>query len=190
MGQYSPPPRDDAAVATESWVEAIRRNAVAYDDVPTCRRSSGSVGAVSGRFGALVIGAVVAAFGGLAWAGVVVVTRFDFGILAWLVGAAVGQTIFSLSGGSIGIAARIYAGVVAAVGIVIGKYVIFVHAVKVNLGLMLEANGVHVGYLDTRAMSIFVHHFGEIVRPIYALWVGLAFLAAVRFAGGRPLRRG
>jgi hypothetical protein len=41
-------------------------------------------------------------------------------------------------------------------------------------------------------MSVFVHNFGSIVRPVYALWVGLAFFAAVRTAGGRAIytRRG
>ena len=36
-------------------------------------------------------------------------------------------------------------------------------------------------------MSIFVHNLGSIVQPIYALWVALAFFAAVRTAGGRSL---
>jgi hypothetical protein len=37
-------------------------------------------------------------------------------------------------------------------------------------------------------MSVFVHNFGSIVRPpVYALWVGLAFFAAVRTADGRAV---
>jgi len=34
------------------------------------------------------------------------------------------------------------------------------------------------------ATSVFAHNFGSIVRPVYALWVALAFFAAVRTAGG------
>jgi hypothetical protein len=31
-------------------------------------------------------------------------------------------------------------------------------------------------------MSIFVHNLSTVVKPIYILWVGLAFFAAVRAA--------
>ena len=32
-------------------------------------------------------------------------------------------------------------------------------------------------------MSVFVHRFGDVMRPIYFLWVGLAFITAARAAG-------
>jgi hypothetical protein len=175
-------------------VESLRQSVgtVAYDDVPTHRTNptlSAFSGAFSGRLVALVAGAVVAVLGGLAWAGVVVLVHWDIGILAWLVGAAVGRTMFGLAGGPVGVGERVAAGLFAAAGIVVGKYVIFVHAVKVTLGAALAEQGVHVGYLDSHAMSVFLHDFGKIVQPMYALWVGLAFLAAARVAGGAPLRR-
>jgi hypothetical protein len=69
----------------------------------------------------------------------------------------------------------------------VGKYVIFVHEVRSAFGALLAAQGFTVGYLDTRQMSIFLHNVGSLVKPIYALWVALAFLAAVRVAGGRGL---
>src|SRR5438067_1103637 len=40
---------------------------------------------------------------------------------------------------------------------------------------------------DTQAVVAFVHNFSSIVRPVYALWVALAFFAAARTAGGRAI---
>lgn len=34
-------------------------------------------------------------------------------------------------------------------------------------------------------MHLFVHHFGELVRPIYALWIGLALIGGYRVSGGQ-----
>jgi hypothetical protein len=67
----------------------------------------------------------------------------------------------------------------AAGAILVGKYVIFVHDVKKTLGSALARQGLSVGYLDSRQMGIFIHHFSRIVRPIYGLWVLIALLAAV-----------
>lgn len=114
-------------------------------------------------------------------------THFDVGFLAWFVGAATGLAIVRVAGRPVGYAARASAGLLAAGGIMAGKYVIFVYAVKKTFGAELAAHGVSVGYLDTSQMSIFVHNLGSIVQPIYALWVALAFFAAVRTAGGRSL---
>ena len=133
---------------------------------------------------ALFAGAGAALIGGLVWAGVVIATRFDIGFLAWFVGAATGLAIARVAGREIGVAGQVLAGTFAAGGILVGKYVIFVHAVKKAFGALLAAQGQSIGYLDTRQMSIFVHNFGSIVRPVYALWGALAFFAAVRTAGG------
>ena len=136
---------------------------------------------------ALLAGAGAALAGGLAWAGVVIVTHFDIGFLAWFVGAATGLAIVRVAGGPVGYPARVSAGLLAAGGIMAGKYVIFVYAVKKTFGAELAAHGLSVGYLDTRQMSIFLHNIGSIVQPVYFLWVALAFFAAVRTAGGRSL---
>jgi hypothetical protein len=136
---------------------------------------------------ALFAGAGAALIGGLVWAGVVVTTHYDIGFLAWFVGAATGLAIVRVAGSPVSPPLRALAGVFAAGGIVVGKYVIFVHAVKTFLKASRAAQGQSVGYLDTHAMSVFVHNFGSIVRPVYALWVAFAFFAAVRTAGGRAV---
>jgi len=136
---------------------------------------------------ALLAGAGAALIGGVVWAGVVITTHYDIGFLAWFVGAATGLAIARVAGGPVSPPVRALAGVFAAGGIVVGKYVIFVHTVKAILDAELAGQGRAVGYLNTHAMSVFVHNFGSIVRPVYALWVALAFFAAVRTAGGRAV---
>jgi hypothetical protein len=136
---------------------------------------------------ALLAEAGAALIDGLIWAGVVITTHYDIGFLAWFVGAATGLAIVRVAGAPVSPPVRALAGLFAAGVIVVGKYVIFVHAVKDALDAELAGQGRAVVYLNTHAMSVFVHNFGSIVRPVYALWVGLAFFAAVRTAGGRAV---
>jgi hypothetical protein len=140
----------------------------------------------SARPFALAAAAAVALLGGTVWAGAVIATHWDIGILAWFVGAATGSVLVRVAGGAVGVGERLAAGLLAAGAIVVGKYAIFVHSVRAHWGALLAQEGVRVHYLDGRQLSIFVHHFGEIVRPVYALWVGLAFVGALRVAAGRP----
>ena len=137
---------------------------------------------------ALLAGAATALAGGLVWAGAVIATRYDIGIVAWLIGALTATVIVRIAGGTVGVGTRVLAGVFAAAEIMVGKYVIFVHAVRKVLGPALAKSGVTISYFDSNQISIFVHHVSSIVKPIYFLWVALAFYAAVRVAGGRPLR--
>jgi len=180
---------DNPPASGEAWLAALRSSA-ASAELPKSR-STGAVSkagiagsrAAGSRPIAFVAAALVAVLGGLLWAGVVIATRYDIGILAWLVGVAAGRMIALVMRGRVGTVDRVVAGLLAAGGIIVGKYVIFVHDVKVSLGRLAVGAGDRVGYLDSRSTSVFVHHFTEIVRPIYILWVGLAFLTAARAAG-------
>jgi hypothetical protein len=146
-------------------------------------RSQGSLGL------ALAVGAAVAFVGGLVWAGVVVSTGYDVGFLAWFVGMATGGTVFRLYGAPVRGVPRAMTGLMAAGAIVVGKYVIFVHEVRKTLGSILAQRGLSAGYLDSRQIHIFFHHFGTIVRPIYYLWILIALAAAVVAADGRKTLR-
>jgi len=142
--------------------------------------------AIGGLPLALVAGAVVALLGGLGWAAVGISTHYDVGIIAWLIGAATGYAIVAVAGGPVDAASQAAAGVFAAAGIMVGKYVIFVHQLRQVLGSFtsLTKTSLSIGYLDGRARHLFFSDFSSIVRPIYILWVGLAFFAAYRTAGG------
>jgi hypothetical protein len=149
------------------------------------RTSQGSLGP------ALLAGAAVALVGGLLWAGVVIATRWDIGIVAWVVGAATGATVMRVFGGPVPGEGRVAAGLMAAAAILVGKYVIFVHDLKKAVNGLFGASGLpapSVHYLDTRQMGIFIHHFGSVVKPVYALWLLCAFVAAVRVGHGKKSR--
>jgi hypothetical protein len=136
------------------------------------------------NFPGLLAGAAAALVGGLVWAGVVIATHLDIGVLAWLIGAATGTAIVRISGGPVETGSRILAGVFAAGGIMLGKYVIFVHALRLAFHNVFGSLAPAPGYFDTHQVTLFVQHFGSVVKPIYALWVALAFVAAFRTASG------
>lgn len=132
---------------------------------------------------AFLASAVVALLGGLVWAGIAIATNYDIGILALLIGAATGLAAHVVAGGPVGPFERGVAGLFAAAGLVVGKYVIFVHAVRSAYGTIAASQGVAIGYFSGHQISFFVHNFTDIVRPIYWLWIGLAAFAAVRTSG-------
>src|SRR5438067_4287439 len=76
------------------------------------------------RVVALLAGAGAALLGGLVWAGVVIATHFDIGILAWLVGAATATVVVRVADSPVGMAERLFSGLLAAGGIMVGKCVI------------------------------------------------------------------
>jgi hypothetical protein len=53
------------------------------------------------NFPGLLAGVAAALVGGLVWAGVVIATHLDIGILAWLIGVATGMVIVRISGGPV-----------------------------------------------------------------------------------------
>jgi hypothetical protein len=129
--------------------------------------------------------------GGLVWAVVAITTNYDFGIVAWLVGVATGWIFFWVAVGRAGTAGRVLVGLFGAAGIFVGRYMVFVHAVKVAITKEFPGEGVSTGYLDPRLMSFFVHHLTKIVPGQYVIWVSLAFFTAYRIAGGQSIiRRG
>jgi hypothetical protein len=111
------------------------------------------------------------------------VTNYDIGFLAWFIGVATSLAMIRVAGGSAIRQLGVVAGLLAACGIVVGKYVVFVHDIRAAEAGLLTKHGIPIGYLDTFQMSVFIHHFGTIVRPIYYLWLLLSLVAAVRTAG-------
>jgi hypothetical protein len=132
-----------------------------------------------------LVAAVVAVVGGLLWAVVSIASGYNIGVLAWLVGAATGFAVQLVTRGPVAMFERVLAGLFAAAAIIVGKYVIFVHELR---DALVKLHAPPVGYFDSDVISEFVHNFGTYVRPIYILWVGLAFVAAIRMSGLRLAR--
>ena len=177
----------DSAPPTESApgpYAGVLAHTVAAPSAPVVVREE----RIAGTPVALAAGAGVALLGGLVWAAVGIETHYDIGILAWLIGAATGFVMVSIAGGPVDNASRILAGVLAAGGIMVGKYVIFVHQLRSAFKTFASTIGVsvtpHVGYVDGETRHLFFSNFSSVVKPIYILWLALAFLAAYRMAGG------
>jgi hypothetical protein len=176
VGEYSSIFRDEPGTDAA----ALGAPPVAAPTVPTVAREEAIA-----NFPGLLAGAGAALVGGLVWAGVVIATHYDIGILAWVIGVATGTAIVRISGGPVETVSRVLAGVFAAGGIMVGKYVIFVHALRSAYRTAFGSLAPSPGYFDPHQVSLFLQHFGSVVRPIYALWVALAFFAAFRTASGR-----
>jgi hypothetical protein len=152
-------------------------NAEAFAEIPAPGAKALTLG--------FLAAAVVALLGGLLWAGVVIVSHYDIGFLAVLVGIAVGFAVHRVAHGPVGVFERLLAGVFAAGGIFIGRYVIFIHGLNDALHHDPRTAGDSAGYFDTQWMSFFVNHFGTVLREnLYWLWFLLAAGAAFRTAGG------
>jgi hypothetical protein len=135
----------------------------------------------------LSVGAVVAFAGGLAWAGVVIATGYDIGFLAWFIGAGTGLAVVQFAGRPLALPARVTAGVFAVASLVVGEYVIFVHAVRVHYAAEIRLHTFSAGYVDSAQIRFFVDNFRSIVGASYFLWAALAFFAVWRSTGGKKV---
>lgn len=134
---------------------------------------------------AFLAAAGAALVGGLLWAGISVATGYNLGFLAILIGAVTGLTAHRVAGAGIGGFERVLAGAFAAGAIIVGNYVIFVHEVKHELGVLHAPPGISVGYFHGAEISEFVHHFGTYVHGFDWFWIAFAAVAAYRTAGGQ-----
>lgn len=156
---------------------------------PLHARSAPSPGARAAEGGrlllALVPGAAVAFVGGLVWAGVVIATHWDFGPLAWFIGAATGGTVLFFAGAPVHGLARGLTASLAVAGIIVGKYVITVYEITMLTDAERYQHGLSTHYLDTRNMAFFIHPSVNVTRPIYFLWFLIAWVGAFSVVGGR-----
>lgn len=127
---------------------------------------------------ALVGGLVAAILGGCIWYGLVALTNYEFGIVAWGLGAAVGFAVVVCSKGERGSTQQTVAISLSIVGVLIGKYLIYCHLVRLwaeQLGSRTVAN---VSILSVGTVSDFLTNMGEVLGPFDLLWVGLAVYSA------------
>jgi hypothetical protein len=132
---------------------------------------------------AFLAAAVVALLSGLLWAGIVIATGYNLGILAVFIGAATGLTAQLVAGAGIGGFERGVAGIFAAGAIILGDYVIIVHELKDFLAAH-SASVASVGYFSGDQINDFVHHFGTYVHGFDWFWIAIAAYAAFRTSGG------
>ncbi|MDQ3366138.1 MAG: hypothetical protein M3680_11995 [Myxococcota bacterium] len=125
--------------------------------------------AFAGGLAGAIVGAAV-------WAGIAVVTDFEVGYVAILVGflAGLGVRIAARTKRSLGM--QLMASALAIVGLLVAKYMILAHVI-VDLA---KGEGVAVSYFDPRIFDVFPMALKEMLSPFDALWLILAVGAAYR----------
>lgn len=123
------------------------------------------------------VGGLVGAFLGAAvWAGIAIITDFEVGYVAILVGFLAGLGVKLAAGKKRSQGMQIMAAALSILGLLIAKYMIFAHV----LVKIAAEGGTEIGYFDPVIFEIFPSALKEMLSPFDALWLILAVGAAYR----------
>lgn len=129
-----------------------------------------------------VIGGLLAAVvGGIAWAIIAVQSGYEVGIVAWAIGVLAGFAVVFLARGR-SVQLQIVAVLAAGLGIVIGKYVIFVHELQVAYSKLFPGTSQRFGYFASESFRMFRTNLGDVFSGYDLLWVAFAVISAWRIA--------
>ncbi|MFL5319996.1 MAG: hypothetical protein ACJ790_10115 [Myxococcaceae bacterium] len=125
---------------------------------------------------AIAGGAIGALIGAFVWAAIVVITNFEVGYVAVLVGFLAGQGVKLGAGKGRGQTLQAAAAGLAVFGLVVSKYFIFAHFAVAALA----GKGISVGYFSSEVIGYFGQFFTDQLSPFDLLWVFIAISAAYR----------
>jgi hypothetical protein len=134
-----------------------------------------SKGSALGIVPGLVGGAIGALVGAGIWAAIAILTDYEIGYIAVLVGFLAGHGVRLAARGR-GRALQFVAVAMSIVGLLAAKYFLFAHYTIE----MLAEQGQQLSYLDPRLAIVFPFALVEIVSPFDLLWIFLAVGAAYR----------
>ncbi len=161
----------------EQMVDTIHRDLAA-----TVQREQFTPGALAP---ALLGGLVAAVLGGAVWAGIVVLTGYEVGFLAWGIGALCGFAVVQAASGRKGTSLQIVAVASSALGILIGKYFAFYYFLAQMLIEQEGSGSVNwAASMSPEVVRIFVENIGEMVGGYDLLWLALAVITAWRIPRG------
>ncbi len=133
------------------------------------------------KYSLAVIGAaIVALVGGLVWAIIVVQSGYEVGFVAWGIGILAGFVVAYLARG-VTVSLQVIAVLAAGFGILLGKYVTFVHQLRVVADDLL-GSGEQFGYFGSNSIRLFRESLGDVFSAHDLLWIGLAVISAWRIA--------
>jgi hypothetical protein len=166
----------DRATATQlvdalypAIVEAVRREQFS---------PSALLPALAGGLGAAVLGGIV-------WGLLAIWTGYEVGIVAWGLGFLAGFGVVTLAGGRKGTPLQVIAVLSSVLGIAVGKYVAFFHALREHVGAEYGAEAAaDLSVFSAVAMSIFAENAGSLLSGFDLLWVVLAVVTAWRIPAG------
>ncbi len=136
---------------------------------------------------AVIGGGAGSLIGGVVWAAIAIGTGYEIGYVAWGVGILAGLGVI-YGGKAKGAVFQLIAVAASLAGILLGKYLIFVHAVKEYL---VEKKGAEaaaaVSHLSINTAAIFVTNLGAVFGAMDLLFIGLAVYTAWRMLQVRTL---
>lgn len=135
---------------------------------------------------ALAGGAAGALVGAIIWAIIVVVTNFEIGYVAVLVGYLAGQGVKLGAGKGRGQSLQIAAAGMAVFGLLISKYFIVAHFVLKEPGVAEQG----LGYFSPDLFALFLQNIGSVLSPFDLLWVAFALMAAWRIPAASRIQVG
>lgn len=156
--------------AARQLVESVSQDALAGALHPGADSSSIVPAILGGSVAAIICGCI--------WYGLVVLTHYEFGMVAWGLGAAVGLAVIICSKGERGSTQQTVAVALSIFGVLVGKYLIYGHMVRLwaeQLGRQTAAN---VSVLSPGMMSDFLSNMGEVFGAFDLFWIGLAVYSA------------
>lgn len=134
---------------------------------------------------ALIGGGAAAIVGGGIWGAIVIATGYVIGFTAWGIGLLCGFAVVLFSKGRKGVPLQVIAVLSSILGIVIGKYVYFFHALRKmvakSYGTEIAAN---ISILSGRTIEFFIDSIGSMVGGFDIIWVLLAIVTAWRIPKG------
>lgn len=157
------------------------------ENSPIMSDSSGS--ASISYVGAVVGGIIGAGIGGAIWAGVAVLFDVEIGFLAILVGALVGGGVVLGAGQRRGMPYQLISVVIAALGILIGKYITIYHFFRLEvINQFGEASWNELGFsvLSGEYFQLFVEILPETFEILDIVFFGIAIYTAFGIPKARP----
>jgi len=124
-------------------------------------------------------GLLAAIIGGVLWGVITIATNKEYGIAAIGIGFLAGGGVLLLSGKKKGLPLQIIACVAGVLGILVGKYWIFMAQFKGIIGERYGAEAVkNIDFLSLETMQVFWTNIVSMLSGFDALWVLLAVITA------------
>lgn len=140
---------------------------------------------------AILAGAVGAVVGGGTWALIGISLNVEIGYVAVGVGWLAGMAVVIGAGRKKGQTLQIVAVLCAVLGLVIGKYLILIHAIKDDVAKQHGQEAADsISYVGEKTIELFFQLLPELVHPIDAVWLMLALGIAWRIPKPTQVRVG
>lgn len=129
-----------------------------------------------------IIGGLLAALvGGIVWAIIVIKSNYEVGFVAWGIGLLAGFAVVLFARGK-SVQLQVVAVLSAGLGVLIGKYISYVHALQVAHNKLFPGVEQRFGYFAGDSFRFFRTNLGDVFGGYDLLWVGLAVFSAWRIA--------